>query len=286
VFLPPGQEALLGRGVKTPERIILLNDTVATLLSGLSQIPVNGGLYKGADTYGITGGPMIGLILGTGCNMAYPEKAIPKADFYSDSSPQIVNCESGNCIIRYIGALDNEFHATTKNPGDYILEKTSAGAYLGPLTFHILKKAINEKVLSFKKSEYFTALPSLETHILSKFLDAPLAMDGQIAELFDGDELDVIRSITYITSIITRRGALFTAAVVAAAVERMGSGHDPFSPVRIAVDGTTYMAYKGMRQALESSLNIILNQDSPRSYVIAPVEQASLLGAAVAALSE
>jgi hexokinase len=46
------------------------------------------------------------------------------------------------------------------------------------------------------------------------------------------------------------------------------------------------MIYKGMRAALESWLHIMLNQGKPRSYVVAPVEQASLFGAAVAAVSK
>jgi hexokinase len=89
----------------------------------------------------------------------------------------------------------------------------------------------------------------------------------------------------YLTSIITERAALFSAAVVAAIVERTGGGYDPFVPVRIAVEGTTYMIYRGMREALESRLHIMLNAVMPRSYVLSPVEHASLFGAAVAALS-
>jgi hexokinase len=73
--------------------------------------------------------------------------------------------------------------------------------------------------------------------------------------------------------------------VVAATVEKVAAADDPFVPVRIAVEGTTYMIYKGMRTALESYLHTMLFREAPRSYVIAPVEQASLFGAAVAALS-
>jgi hexokinase len=68
-------------------------------------------------------------------------------------------------------------------------------------------------------------------------------------------------------------------------VRRVGEGYDPFVPVRIAVEGTTYVIYKGMREALESYLHAMLFKDSPRSYTVSPVEQASLFGAAVAALS-
>ena len=280
------REALTRRGIKAPGRIALLNDTVATLLSGLGQIPADGWRNKGADKYGITGGPMVGFILGTGFNTAYPEKDIPKIGFHSDTAPQIVVCESGTFPPRYLGVLDREFDAATKTPGSYTLEKAAAGAYLGPLTFHILKQAIADGVLQFKRSAEFASWQSLETRVLNEFMYAPLAMEGPIGELFGKDELDALRSFAYLVSIVTRRGAVFSAAVVAAAVERMDEGNDPFAPVRIAVEGTTYMIYKGMREALESYLNIMLNLKKPRSYIIAPVEQASLFGAAVAALSE
>jgi hexokinase len=112
-----------------------------------------------------------------------------------------------------------------------------------------------------------------------------LARSGPIGELFGPDERDALASFVYLTSIVTERGAVFSAAVLAAAIEKAGAGFDPFVPVRVAVEGTTYMIYKGMRSALESHLHILLNRGKPRSYAIAPVEQASLLGAAVAALS-
>jgi hexokinase len=285
---PVGQglrEALERRGVKVPARIVLLNDTAATLLSGLGQIPADGGRNRGPDKYGVSGGPMVGFILGTGFNTAYPERDIPKIGFHSGEAPQIVVCETGNSLPRYLGILDREFDATTKHPGSYLLEKAAAGAYLGPLSFYILTRAIADGVLRFDRSAEFAAWPSLETRALNEFMHAPLAMEGPIGGLFGPGELDAIRSFAYLVSIITRRGAVFSAAVVAAAVERMETGDDPFAPVRIAVEGTTYMVYRGMREALESYLNVMLNRKTPRSYVIAPVEQASLFGAAVAALS-
>ncbi|MDR2470807.1 MAG: hypothetical protein LBD09_01690, partial [Treponema sp.] len=279
------RKALESRGVKAPKRIVLLNDTAATLLSGLSQIPADGGRNAGPDSYGVSGGPMAGFILGTGFNTAYPEREIPKIGFRSAESPQIVVCETGNCAPRYLGYLDREFDAGTKHPGSYTLEKAAAGAYLGPLSFHILKQAVADGVLCFERSGEFAALPALETRTLNEFMHAPLSGSGPLGGFFGPGELDAIRSFAYLVSIITRRGALFSAAVVAATVERMDAGHDPFAPVRVAVEGTTYMIYRGMREALESYLNVMLNLKRPRSYIIAPVEQASLFGAAVAALS-
>lgn len=129
-------------------------------------------------------------------------------------------------------------------------------------------------------------MESLQTKDLNAFMHAPLTGEGPIASLFNGDERDAIATLVFLTSMITERGALFAAASVAAAVERTAAGFDPFVPVRVAVEGTTYMIYKGMRQSLESYLHIMVSNKAKRSLVIAPVEQASLFGAAVAALSK
>jgi hexokinase len=286
------RDALARRNVKVPGRIALLNDTVATLLCGLLELPAHGGLWSGEDRFGVSPGPVVGCILGTGFNTAYPERVIPKIGFKSASNPQIVVCEAGNFAHRYMGSLDREFDGETQNPGTYTLEKASSGAYLGPLTLHILKQAVRDGLLKFRKSDEFLSWAVLQTRDLNAFMHAPLAMEGPIGALFGKDEKDALSCMVRITSMITERGALFAAAMVAGAAIRAGggtpvqAGDDPFSPVRIAMEGTTYVRYHGMRAALESWLHVMLVKEKLRSYAIAPVEQASLFGAAVAALSE
>jgi hexokinase len=279
------RDALAAKGCKYDGPIVLLNDTVATLLSGLASISPDGEAVRKRNDFGVTGGPVIGFILGTGFNTAYPETGIPKINFNS-SSPQIVVCETGNFNVRCRGKLDSEYDSTTKNPGGYFLEKASAGAYLGPLTHHILKQAKKDKLLVFKKADELLSMPYFETRFLNEFAHAPLMAEGPLGSLFGKDESDALATVQYITSIVTERGALFSAAVLAATVQKLSAGYEPYSPVRIAVEGTTYMIYKGMRRALESHLHQMLIKDKPRPYVISPVEQASLFGAAVAALSK
>ncbi|MDR2536213.1 MAG: hexokinase [Treponema sp.] len=277
------RDALKRRNVKPPERIVLLNDTVATLLSGLADIPARGEL-QGTDRYGVTGGPVIGFILGTGINTAYPETSIPKIGFSSETTPQIVVCETGTFGHRYMGSLDKEYDGTTKNPGVYTLEKTTSGAYLGPLTFHILKQAVRDGLLKFKKSDEFLCWTTLQTRDLNAFMHTPLSGEGLIGSLFGLDEQAALTSFVYLASIVTQRAGLFSAAMVAAAAERV-HWNNPFAPIRIAVEGTTFMIYKGIRTALESYLHTMLVSKKPRAYMVTPVEQASLFGAAVAALS-
>ena len=280
------RDALAAKGCKYSGPIVLLNDTVATLLSGLASISPDGEPVRSGNDFGAANGPVIGLILGTGINIAYPETDIPKIKFNSGSSPQLVVCEMGNFNVLYRGQLDIEYDSTTKNPGRYTLEKAAAGAYLGPLTLHILKRAVKDKIIQFKKSGELLAMSHLETRALNEFLHAPLEARGPVGSLFAADEGDALAAVQYLASIITERGALFSAAALAATVERISPRYEPYSPVRIAVEGTTFMIFKGLRRALESQLHQMLIRDKPRPYVISPVEQASLFGAAVAALSK
>ena len=283
------REALARKGCIYDGPIVLLNDTAATLLSGLASIPVDGAAAadneaSSKNAFNVSGGPVIGFILGTGFNTAYPETSIPKIGFKSKDAPQIVVCETGTFNLRYRGPLDREFDNSTKNPGSYSLEKATSGAYLGPLTLHILQQAVKDNVIRFKKSDELLACTHLETRILNEFSSSPLAGEGPLGSLFAPDESDALAAIQYLVSIITERGALFAAAVLAATVERMQVRPAPYAPVRIAVEGTTYMIYKGMRRSLDAWLHNMLIKGQPTSYVISPVEQASLFGAAVAAL--
>lgn len=280
------RDALHEKGCKYTGPIVLLNDTVATLLSGLAAISPDGEPVRTRNDFNVESGPVVGFILGTGFNTAYPEINIPKIKHNSQSSPQIVVCETGSFNIRYRGKLDVEYDNTTKNPGSYLLEKTASGAYMGPLTLHILKQAINDKVIQFKKSDELLAMRHLETKILNDFVCSPLTAQGPIGSLFAPGESSALAAVQYLTSIITERGALFSAAVLAATVERINPGYEPYSPVRIAAEGTTYLMYKNMRRSIESYLHQMLFKDKPRAYVISPVEHASLFGAAVAALSK
>jgi hexokinase len=150
------------------------------------------------------------------------------------------------------------------------------------LSLHILKQAIKDKIITFNKSEELLAINHLESRLLNQFINNPLALEGPLGSLFAPNETDAIAAVLYTVSIITERGALYSAAVLAAIAERINTENYPYSPLRIAVEGTTFLRYKGMRRSLEAWLHYLI-KDKP--YYLMPVEQASLYGAAVAAAS-
>jgi hexokinase len=285
------RDALVRRGLRAPEKITLLNDTTAALLCGLLRIPPRlpsklavSGQNSPQKIASVPEGQAIGLILGTGFNIACCEKSIPKAGFESETAPQIVVCEAGNFDFGRQGILDREFDRTTKDPGKYTAEKAVAGAYLGSLSLIILKSAVKEGVLRFKKSPELLGMNSLATKDLNIFLQEPLAADGPLGGLFDTDEADAIRTLVYLESIVTERAALIAASALAAVVGHCENARDPLAPVRIAVDGSTFSVYHFLEEALRARLHGLISADGPCSCIVQAVEQASLLGAAVAAL--
>jgi hexokinase len=283
-------EALTRRHVKIPSRIVLLNDTVSTLLCGISQIPPwFPSKFAAEEEYPVQNivaeaSPALGFILGTGLNIAYCETSIPKINFESKTEPQIVVCEAGTFSFRYRGLLDHEFDAGTKEPGTFSAEKATAGAYLGPLSLHILKRAVKDGVLCFRRSAELLAMERLMTRDLNILLQAPLSLGGPVGRLFERDEADALKTLLYIESILTERAALTAASMLAAVVEHCGEAYNPLAPVRIAVEGTTFSVYHFLGEALRARFHTIINSGSQRFCIMEPVKQASLFGAAAAAL--
>ena len=94
--------------MNTPEKqLVLMNDTVSTLLAGK------------AATAGKEYGSYIGFILGTGTNTSYiePNKNITKTDGLDLNYSQIINIETGNFGKVTRTEIDIVFDNTTKNPG-------------------------------------------------------------------------------------------------------------------------------------------------------------------------
>ena len=106
-------EALKQRGVKEEKSIVILNDTVATLLGGKAAYP-----DRVFDSY-------IGFILGTGMNTCYIEENIniAKAHGLDAQGSTIINTESGGYDKAPRGEIDTCLDSKTIDPGSQQLEK-------------------------------------------------------------------------------------------------------------------------------------------------------------------
>jgi len=176
-------EAIVESTASDAKRMVLLNDTVATLLAGRGQ--VGGPLF---DSY-------IGFILGTGTNTAYVEhnSNITKAPDLDPTKSQIVNVESGGFGKAPRGSIDEQFDASV-SPGVYAFEKMISGAYLGGLCGFAVRVAAEAGLFSAEAAKKVLTLQTTTTTTkdISEFMATP--EDGVnllSAAMKDADPTDV-----------------------------------------------------------------------------------------------
>lgn len=266
-----GQNLLAAMG--TPDKtLVLLNDTVATLLAGKAATA-----GKDYDTY-------IGFILGTGTNTAYIElnDNIVKTQGLHAGSSQIINIESGAFGGAPVSDIDRMFDNTTKNPGRYNFEKMFAGGYFGGLITTALQQAAREGLFSEASAAGLLALPELATEEANKFVwGIDLATNQLDKALVSAQDKETAAAI--INGLIERASKL-VAANLAAVILKTGKAKDAAKPALLTIEGTTFYKLKDFREKFEQYLQEYLSGPNQRYYEIVEVKQSSLLGAAIAAI--
>ena len=254
------------------KQIVLLNDTVATLLAGKSAS--FGRVY---DSY-------IGFILGTGTNTCYIEsnRNISKVKNLDPAKSQIINIESGNFRKVPQTDLDILFDNTTVNPGDYKFEKMFAGGYFGGLCLSTLKSAAKEGVFTSGTSSKILELDDLSSEDLNNFVLKPVSGRGPLISCIM-DKADELSCIEIIECLIDRAAKL-VAANMAAVILKTGKGQSAERPILITIEGTTFYKLYKLRSFFEKYLGEYLSGNRQRYFEFTEVKQSSLVGAALAAL--
>lgn len=255
------------------KNIVILNDTVATLLAGIG--------YKNR----IFGG-YIGFILGTGTNCSYIEKnsKIVKKKNLDLAKSQIINTESGGFANCQRGKLDEMLDKTTVNPGVYPFEKMVSGLYLGPIYLRTIHEACNEHMFSDSVQKNLWQRTELETKDMNEFMQYPYG-DNPLAKACENGTKKDILTLYYIADRLTERAAKLAAINLSAVAIKSGQGTDPTRPVCIVAEGTTLYQMKGLKNRIEFYLKQYLEDKMGIYYEIINVDHATLIGAAIAGLT-
>jgi hexokinase len=257
----------------TPEKkIVLLNDTVATLLAGKSA-----SFTKSYDTY-------MGYILGTGTNTCYIEanRNILKNPELDKDKSMIINVESGNFGKAPLTDLDISFDNSTMNPGDYTFEKMFSGGYFGGLCLHVLKTAATEGLISARAALDLNKIVELTSEEANSFVANISSQENALTKCLTGEEDKKIS--LYIIDNLINRTARLVASNLAAVVLKSGKGTSPGRPVLITVEGTTFYKLRNLKTRFEKYFSEFLIGERKRYVEFTQVEQSSLIGAALAGL--
>lgn len=254
-------------------KVVILNDTVATLLGG-----------KGLTANRMFDG-YIGFIFGTGTNLCYIEKNsnISKVDGLDVSKNMIINTESGAYNKLPQGEIDKAFDATTNNPGDYILEKMSSGRYLGPVVLGVLQSAAKEGLFSAVTSERLEATSDMALIDVNNFAYDPYAKDNVLVQMCATEE---DRTVMYeLIDAMIERAAKVCAIKLSATILKTESGKNPCRPIGVVCEGTTFFKLKNYKSKLEYYMKHELTDKHGRYFEIIKGEDLNLIGTAIAALS-
>lgn len=265
--------ALAALGYKNKKHVVILNDTVTTLLAGRAA-----SFDRNFDSF-------TGFILGTGTNCAYIEanKNIKKNPELDPARGQIINIESGAFAKAPMGNIDRKFDKSTVNPKEHTFEKMISGAYLGPLISLTIREAAKEKLLSDTIGKKLAGLDELSTKDVNDFIHKPKDGNNPISSIVTEHD-DLIILIGLIERMI-ERAAVLTAINLSSAVIKSDKGKDPSHPVCIVAEGTTFYKLKDFQSVVESYLQKYLVEQKERFYEIIGVEDATLIGAAIAGLT-
>ena len=239
-------------------RIVILNDTVATLLGGLAYSNEPFSAY-------------LGYIYGTGTNVCYVEdtanitkvKQLPRGRM-------LINTECGAFSGFAQGDFDKASIARTADPDRQLFEKMTSGKYLSDILYEGLCVAQKEEVFVGK-----VTLRPFTLKDVSAFLT-----DNRFCCEFDVEQ-DRAFAFELCTGLI-RRAALMGAIVNSALA--IASCKDKSLPVAIVCEGTTFNKLPHYREYFEQFLTGILGEKG-MTFKIVQGEELNLVGTLVATMA-
>lgn len=260
--------ALKKQGWKKLQKVSVINDTAAALLSGLS-------LNKNFSSY-------IGMILGTGFNIAYEEaEHIEKLAPEQELLKQIVVCETAKTNKIAASDFDRELQKMTSDKTLCKLEKMCSGAYLGDLISIAVKHACTDGIFSKQFSAKF-ACANFNFQAINEFLKSNAPPENEVVRLIKNaaaSETDIYFLKQIARQMINRTARIVTAALTAVALKTK-AGSDPHKPLCIVAEGTTFAKADGLKDTVLRLLKENLRKKHGIHFELYEIPNAVAIGSA------
>ncbi|XP_015589689.1 hexokinase-1 isoform X1 [Cephus cinctus] len=267
------RDALDRRGDTKVNVLVILNDTTGTLVQGATQDP---------DT-------AVGLILGTGTNACYFERADRVEHWETERHGEkevIIDIEWGafgdNGVLEFIKTdFDRENDANSLIINSFTFEKYIGGKFLGEVVRVVLKQ-LYEKGLLFESHNPTDLLtPGTLTSDLVSDVESDTVHGGfentrKVLQKFGiTTEEDDMKIVQYVCEVVSNRAALLISICLAALLERMNK-----KSATIAVDGSLYKHHPRLKGWMNQYISLL----APRhKFKLIGAEDGSGKGAALVA---
>ncbi|KAL6435071.1 hypothetical protein ACFW04_005281 [Cataglyphis niger] len=268
------REALDRRADTKVKVVAVLNDTTGTLVQG-STLDHN---------------VAIGLILGTGSNACYLERADRVEHWETERHGErevIIDIEWGafgdNGVLDFIKTdFDRENDANSLIVNSFTFEKYIAGKYLGEVVRVILARLTKEGLLFVGETALHSLFTpgSLTTDLVSKIeqdsVDGGNSNTREVLKKFgiipDEDDIKVVQ---YVCEVASNRAALLVSICIASLLDRIDK-----EQVTIAIDGSLYKHHPRLESWMKQYISLL---SSGRQFKLIHAEDGSGKGAALVA---
>jgi hexokinase len=173
---------------------------------------------------------------------------------------------------------------STLDPGRYTFEKMFSGAYLGTLCLKSLQEAGRQELFSKAVTEELLAIEDMGTKDVNSFMRYPQG-DSPLARSCSKRTEQDRATVWYVLDSLIERAAKLTAVLLSSVVLKIDKGQDPCVPVCITAEGTTFYELKSLKERVECYLKSFLQDKHGRFIELVSVENATLIGAAIAGLT-
>lgn len=256
------------RGWKNLKKISIINDTVAALLSGVY-------IKKDYSSY-------IGMILGTGFNIAYIEsEAIKKLEKSKQLLNQIVVCETAKTNRIVASDFDLILQESTFDKNICKLEKMCSGAYLGNLISICFRQACKDTLFTEDFSRVFSE-KNFTFQTINEFLCGENQEHNEISSLLktilpSAEDSYFLKSIA--EEVLKRVARIVTAALISVAVKTK-KGKEKKEALCIIAEGTTFKKAYQLKQNIQNLLEEHLTKRHGIYFELHEIEDSVAFGTA------
>lgn len=245
--------------------VVILNDTAAVLLGGSALLDKT------------QFGGFIGQVSGTGTNTCciVPRSAVTK--IAPGEGGILINIESGLFDDIPRGDFDLALDRESNNPGSKLLEKMTAGVYIGTLVRMMLSAAAKEGFVSPAVTDKLTALG----HFNASYPDSWSCGEGLDAIADTAEDADFVRELCLA---VFERSARCMCANLTAILLLTGEGKTPEHPVCVCAEGSLVQKSRCYLPMLKSFLADCAENRLLRHVIIRLGTDTTLLGSAAAAI--
>ncbi|XP_043495620.1 hexokinase-2-like [Polistes fuscatus] len=266
------RDALARRGDTKVKVVAVLNDTTGTLIQGATLDP----------------NTAIGLILGTGSNACYLERADRVEHWEPERHGErevVIDIEWGafgdNGVLDFIKTdFDRENDANSLLVNSFTFEKYIGGKYLGEIVRIVLAKFAKEGLIFVDQDparSFFTPgtlTSDLVSYIEQDTVDGSTDNTKEVLAKYDiiptEDDINVVQ---YVCEVVSNRAALLVSICLAALLERIDK-----KDVTIAIDGSLYKHHPRLEGWMNQYIALLVPS---RKFKLIHVEDGSGKGAAL-----